>query len=138
MTAPTPAIEARQFSKSFGQVEALAPLDLVVPHCAIFALVGQNGAGKTTLIKLLLNILQPTSGSATVLGDSTAALTGDSFQRIGYVSGGDQEMPDWMTVQAYMDFTFALSIPPGMMSISSPISTFLRIASSSIFPAACA
>lgn len=103
MTAPTPAIEATQFSKRFGQVQALAPLDLVVPHGAIFALVGQNGAGKTTLIKLLLNILQPTSGSATVLGGSTAALTGASFLRIGYVSE-DQEMPDWMTVQGYMDY----------------------------------
>ncbi len=103
MTAPTPAIETRQFSKSFGQVQALAPLDLVVPHGAIFALVGQNGAGKTTLIKLLLNILQPTSGSATVLSNSAAGLTGESFRHIGYVSE-DQEMPDWMTVQAYMDY----------------------------------
>jgi ABC-2 type transport system ATP-binding protein len=99
----TPAIEAHQYSKSFGSTQALAPLDLIVPRGAIFALVGHNGAGKTTLIKLLMNILQPTSGTATILGESTAALTGSLLTRIGYVSE-NQEMPDWMTVQGMMDY----------------------------------
>jgi ABC-2 type transport system ATP-binding protein len=103
MTASTPAIEIHGLSKSFGRTEALAPLDLVIPRGAIFALVGHNGAGKTTLIKLLLNILRPTQGTASVLGESTAALTGESFTHIGYVSE-NQELPDWMTVQAMMDY----------------------------------
>ena len=103
MTASTPAIEARGLCKSFGRTEALAPLDLVIPRGSIFALVGHNGAGKTTLIKLLLNILRPTSGSATVLGEPTAAFTGETFTRIGYVSE-NQELPEWMTVQTMMDY----------------------------------
>jgi ABC-2 type transport system ATP-binding protein len=103
MTVSTPAIEARGISKSFGPTEALAPLDLVIPRGAIFALVGHNGAGKTTLIKLLLNILRPTSGSATVLGESTADFTGATFTRIGYVSE-NQELPEWMRVQTMMDY----------------------------------
>jgi ABC-2 type transport system ATP-binding protein len=103
MTATTPAIETRRLSKTFGRTEALAPLDLVIPRGAVFALVGHNGAGKTTLIKLLLNILRPTHGSATILGAPTAALTGESFTHIGYVSE-NQELPDWMTVQAMMDY----------------------------------
>jgi len=44
MTASTPAIETRGLSKSFGRTEALAPLDLVVPRGAVFALVGQYSA----------------------------------------------------------------------------------------------
>jgi ABC-2 type transport system ATP-binding protein len=103
MTATTPAIETHGLSKTFGRTEALAPLDLVIPRGAIFALVGHNGAGKTTLIKLLLNILRPTHGSATILGESTADLTGESFTHIGYVSE-NQELPDWMTVQAMMNY----------------------------------
>jgi len=103
MIAFTPAIEVRQLSKCFVRTEALAPPDLIVPRGAIFALVGHNGAGKTTLIKLLLNIIQPTSGSATVLGESAATLTGASFVHIGYVSE-NQEMPEWMTVQGFMDY----------------------------------
>jgi ABC-2 type transport system ATP-binding protein len=103
MTATTPAIETRGLSKTFGDTEALAPLDLVIPRGSVFALVGHNGAGKTTLIKLLLNILQPTHGLATVLGESSAALTGESFTHIGYVSE-NQEFPEWMTVQAMMNY----------------------------------
>jgi ABC-2 type transport system ATP-binding protein len=103
MTIATPAIETRGLSKTFGKTEALAPLDLVIPRGAVFALVGHNGAGKTTLIKLLLNILRPTHGSATILGESTGALTGESFTRIGYVSE-NQEMPEWMTVQGLLDY----------------------------------
>jgi ABC-2 type transport system ATP-binding protein len=103
MTMQPPAIEARQLSKTFGATQVLAPLDLIVPRGSILALVGHNGAGKTTLIKLLLNILQPTTGVATVLGQSTATLTSAAFTRIGYVSE-NQELPDWMTVQSFLDY----------------------------------
>jgi len=102
-TAASPAIQAHQLSKGYGRTQALAPLDLIVPRGAIFALVGHNGAGKTTLIKLLMNILQPTSGSADVLGQPSATLTGEAFTRIGYVSE-NQELPEWMTVQGFLDY----------------------------------
>jgi len=97
------AIETTALAKTYGKTQVLHPLSLSVPQGSIFALVGHNGAGKTTLIKLLLNILRPTSGSATVLGESAAALTRASFTRIGYVSE-NQEMPEWMTVQGFMDY----------------------------------
>lgn len=103
MTPEVSAIEVRRLSKCFGSIETLAPLDLVVPRGSIFALVGHNGAGKTTLIKLLLNMLRPTSGSAVILGESASTLTNTSFTRIGYVSE-NQEMPEWMTVQGFMDY----------------------------------
>jgi ABC-2 type transport system ATP-binding protein len=98
-----PAIEVNGLSKNFGPTEALAPTHMAVPRGSVFALVGHNGAGKTTLIKLLLNILQPTAGEATIFGQSTRALNAESFQRIGYVSE-NQEMPDWMTVRAFMNY----------------------------------
>jgi ABC-2 type transport system ATP-binding protein len=97
------AIETRQLAKQFGEMEALAPLDLVVPRGSVFALVGHNGAGKTTLIKLLLNMVKPTSGEATVLGKPVAELKGAAFRDIGYVSES-QEMPEWMTVEEWMEY----------------------------------
>jgi ABC-2 type transport system ATP-binding protein len=103
MSSVEAAIEVSQLSKSYGRSEALKPLDLVVPRGSIFALVGHNGAGKTTLIKLLLNMIRPTSGAAKVLGSPAATLTGASFTRIGFVSE-EQEMPGWMTVQGLMDY----------------------------------
>ena len=61
-------IETDGLSKKFGKTEALTGVGIEVPEGAIYALVGANGAGKTTLIKLLMNILRPSAGSARVLG----------------------------------------------------------------------
>lgn len=97
----SPAIEVRRLAKRIGKTTLLAPLDLTVPRGAILALVGANGAGKSTLIKLLLNIVQPTHGEATVLGMPTACVRGNVFTRIGYISE-TQQMPEWMTVAALM------------------------------------
>ncbi len=92
----TSAICTQSLSRSFGRTIALDGVDLQVPEGAVYALVGANGAGKTTLIKVLMNIFQPGSGSAQVLGIDSRKVTGRVFQRIGYVSE-NQEMPDWMT-----------------------------------------
>lgn len=96
-------IEACQLTKKFGRVEAVSSVGLEIPEGTIFALVGQNGAGKTTLMKLLLNIIAPTSGSAHICGAPVSTLKGRAFTRIGYVSE-DQELPEWMTVRAYMNY----------------------------------
>jgi len=89
--------------KRFRRVEALRGLNLSVPEGAIFALVGPNGAGKTTAIKVLMNILPPSRGRATVLGMDSTELRGNKFQSIGYVSE-NQEMPEWMRVDAFFSF----------------------------------
>ena len=105
MTA-TPAIQTTALSKSYGsngKIVALQPTTLTVPAGSVFALVGHNGAGKTTLIKMLMNILPPTSGSSQVLGGPSAALTGAAFERIGYVSE-NQDLPLWMTVRQFLDY----------------------------------
>jgi ABC-2 type transport system ATP-binding protein len=99
----SPAIQTQSLTKTFGHTDALSGVDLTVPEGAIYALVGANGAGKTTIIKLLMNILRPTSGSAHVLGLDSHNVEGKAFNRIGYVSE-NQEMPDWMTVEAMLDY----------------------------------
>ena len=62
-------IETAALSKRFRRVEAVQNLNLQVAEGAVFALMGPNGAGKTTLIKLLMNLLRPNSGHATMLGN---------------------------------------------------------------------
>ena len=89
-------IETERLSRRFGRTEAVTNLTLRVPAGSIFALVGPNGAGKTTTIKILLNLLAPTSGSARVLGLDSRRLGPASLARIGYVSE-NQELPKWMT-----------------------------------------
>jgi ABC-2 type transport system ATP-binding protein len=96
-------ISTHNLSKTFRRTEAVHALDLAVPEGSIYALIGPNGAGKTTTIKLLMNILRASSGSAEVLGVDSRRLSPREFARIGYVSE-NQEMPEWMTVDYFLRY----------------------------------
>ncbi len=78
-------IQTEGLTKSYKGVQALKGLDLCVKKNSIFGFLGPNGAGKTTTIKLLLGLIRPTSGQATVFGQD---ITRDSVairSRIGYL-----------------------------------------------------
>jgi ABC-2 type transport system ATP-binding protein len=89
--------------KTFGRVHALQDLNLAVPEGSAFALIGANGAGKTTTIKALMNIIQPTRGTLTVLGADSRRLSPRELSDIGYVSE-NQEMPSRMSVGAFIEY----------------------------------
>jgi len=89
--------------KKFARHEALRGLSFSVPEGSAFALIGANGAGKTTTIKILMNIIEPTLGSASVLGVDSRRLSSRDLARIGYVSE-NQDMPDRLTVGEYLDY----------------------------------
>lgn len=63
-----PIIRIEHLSRFFGAVKALDDLSLEVPAGIVFGFLGPNGAGKTTTIHLLLGLLEPTTGWASVLG----------------------------------------------------------------------
>jgi ABC-2 type transport system ATP-binding protein len=67
------AISARGLVKRFGDVTAVAGLDLDVPRGMIFAILGPNGAGKTTLMRMLATLARPDAGTASVLGHDLLA-----------------------------------------------------------------
>jgi ABC-2 type transport system ATP-binding protein len=96
-------VHAHDVWKKFGRFDALRGLTFRVPEGSAFALIGANGAGKTTTIKVLMNIIGPTSGDATVLGVDTRAVSPKELAQIGYVSE-NQHMPGRMTVSAYIDY----------------------------------
>ena len=62
------AIVVKDLRKRFGDVEALAGIDLEVAEGTVFGLLGPNGAGKTTAVRVLATVLQPDGGRAEVLG----------------------------------------------------------------------
>src|SRR5947209_1156221 len=68
----TLAIETHGLSKHFGQRKAIDGLTISIPAGTIAGFVGPNGAGKTTTIRLLLGLLRPGAGSATILGQPLA------------------------------------------------------------------
>ena len=84
--SPDAAIATRGLRKVFGQAVALEGLDLVVRRGEVFGLLGPNGSGKTTTIRMLCGLLQPTSGSATVVGVDVVRQPELVRQRIGYMS----------------------------------------------------
>jgi ABC-2 type transport system ATP-binding protein len=81
-----PVIRARALSKSYGSHRGIEALDFTVEPGEILGLLGPNGAGKTTTIRLLLDLIRPTSGSVSVLG---ADIRSDPAvrRRIGYLPG---------------------------------------------------
>jgi len=96
-------IETKNLTRRFGRMEAVHGLDLAVPAGSVFALLGPNGAGKTTTIKMLMNLLTPTAGSAQVLGVDSRKLGERELAQIGYVSE-NQQLPLWMTVRQLLDY----------------------------------
>jgi ABC-2 type transport system ATP-binding protein len=72
-TDATPAIRARGLVKRFGDLQAVAGIDLDVPRGTIFAILGPNGAGKTTLMRMLATLTRPDAGTAEVMGHDLRA-----------------------------------------------------------------
>lgn len=93
-------IHVKNLWKRFGRFEALRGLSFDAPEGSAFAMIGANGAGKTTTIKVLMNILEPTHGTATVLGVASSMLSERELAQIGYVSE-NQRMPARLTVAEY-------------------------------------
>ncbi len=96
-------VETRELVKHYGRFGALKGLNLRMPEGSVFALVGASGAGKTTTIKILLNILTPSSGDAQVLGVDTRHLHPAVLSEIGYVSES-QALPVRLRVGHFFDY----------------------------------
>lgn len=88
LPASQPMIETVALTKRYGPVVALDGLDISIPPAAV-GLLGANGAGKSTLIKLLLGLIQPTSGSATMLGIDVSREATHVRERVGYLPESD-------------------------------------------------
>jgi ABC-2 type transport system ATP-binding protein len=86
-------IETAGLTKEYGQVKALNGLDFQLEP-GIIGLVGANGAGKSTLIKILLGLVAPTSGRASVLGMDVAAEARGIRKVVGYMPEHDCLPPD--------------------------------------------
>ncbi len=91
-------VETRGLSKRYGsRVTAVSSLDLTIRRGEVYGFLGPNGAGKTTTLRMLLGLIRPSSGAATVLGESPGAPAG--LARVGalvespafypYLSGRD-------------------------------------------------
>lgn len=91
------SIETRNLTKRYGRRTVVDNLNLQVAKGSVFAFLGRNGAGKTSTIRMLLNLLDRTSGEAYVLGMDAARKDQEIKSRVGFVAEG-QHMYEWMSV----------------------------------------
>jgi ABC-2 type transport system ATP-binding protein len=83
----TAIIETEKLTKSYGRSRGIIDVDLVVETGEVFGFLGPNGAGKTTTIRVLLDHIRPTNGSAKVFGIETRVDPISIHRRVGYLPG---------------------------------------------------
>ena len=86
-TSTPHAVQLTGLSKFYGSARGVVDLDLEVQTGEVFGYLGPNGSGKTTTIRVLLDLLRPTSGTATVLGLDSMNDAIEIKHRVGYLPG---------------------------------------------------
>lgn len=105
------AVTTSELTKKFGDFTAVDGLTLNIKPGEIYGFLGPNGAGKSTAIRMLCGILEPTSGSGTVLGYDLVREPEEIKKRIGYMSQKFSLYED-LTVQENLQFYAGLySVP---------------------------
>jgi ABC-2 type transport system ATP-binding protein len=94
-------------TKRYGDVRALIDVSLEVKKGEVYGLLGPNGSGKTTTIRLLLGLLRPTAGRATVAGLDCWRESLDVRRLVSYLPG-ELRMFGWMTGYGMLDFLSSL------------------------------
>jgi ABC-2 type transport system ATP-binding protein len=97
-------IETHNLSKAYKGVQALNGLNLAVREHSIFGFLGPNGAGKSTTIKLLLGLIQPSGGQATIFGYDVQRGSVEIRRRAGYLAQ-DPRYYEHLTARQILDFT---------------------------------
>ena len=100
------AVAARGLTKRYGRHVAVAGLDLDVRRGEVFGLLGPNGAGKTTTVKMLLGLVRPSAGTATL--DGRPVSDPRSRRRVGYLPEHFR-FPEWATGRRLLDHHGRLS-----------------------------
>ena len=83
----TAIIKTEKLTKSYGSHRGIVDVDLEVEQGEVFGFLGPNGAGKTTAIRVLLDLIRPTSGKAFVFGIETTEDPVAIHRRVGYLPG---------------------------------------------------
>ncbi|HBX23377.1 MAG TPA: ABC transporter ATP-binding protein [Desulfotomaculum sp.] len=105
------AVTTSELTRTFGSFTAVDRLNLNIKPGEIYGFIGPNGAGKSTAIRMLCGILEPTSGSGSVLGYDLVRETEEIKKRIGYMSQ-KFSLYDDLTVEENLNFYAGLySVP---------------------------
>ncbi|WP_284986424.1 ABC transporter ATP-binding protein [Arthrobacter sp. fls2-241-R2A-172] len=106
----TQAIVVEGLRKKFGRREVLHGLDFAVEAGTVFGVIGPNGAGKTTTMRCLLDIIRPSAGTISVLGQDPRRAGTGLRRRIGYLPG-ELQLENRTTGRRMLDHFAAISGP---------------------------
>jgi len=98
LAATDTALELRSVTKFYGDFRAVEDVSFSLPAGSIYGFLGPNGAGKTTTLRMILDIIRPSSGTITILGQSSALKV---RQRVGYLpeeKGLYKKMKTWAVI----------------------------------------
>ena len=99
-----PAIRVENLSKRFGKRAVVDGLSFEVPVGGVCGFLGRNGSGKTTTLRMLMNLIDPSGGHASLLGQDARRDHARLMQRVGYVPESP-DLYDWMQVRELLRFT---------------------------------
>jgi ABC-type multidrug transport system ATPase subunit len=103
--AKTPALDARDVTKTYGELTALAPLDLFIEQGEAVVLIGHNGSGKTTFLRMASGLLEPSDGSIEIGGHAAGSLPARAA--LSYLSDTPTFYDD-LSVWEHLEFTARL------------------------------
>lgn len=98
-------IETEKLTKYYGKRIGCSDITLSVGRGEVFAFLGPNGAGKSTFVKMLMSLLFPSSGSASILGEPLGSV--EARKKIGYLPENFRYQ-DWMTGEDLLSFHASL------------------------------
>jgi ABC-2 type transport system ATP-binding protein/sodium transport system ATP-binding protein len=101
-------IQVQNLSKRFplaagGELRAVDSVSFTVPAGEVYGLLGPNGAGKTTTLRMILGLLQPSSGEASIAGFSSLTQAQEAKRHVGIVNA-NAGMYQWLSVREYLLF----------------------------------
>ena len=99
----TPIIEITDLSKFYGKIRGIEKVNLQISEGEIFGFIGPNGAGKSTTIRILLNLIFPTSGRAKIMGMDVIRKTKQIKELVGYVPS-DANAYGYMSVLEFLQY----------------------------------
>lgn len=111
MDANSISLSVENLVKNFDHFTAVDDVSFLVRRGEIFGLLGPNGAGKTTTIRMLLGLMAPTSGKASVLGYDIVTQAEEIRQRVGYVSQKFSLYPDLTTAENFDFYAGVYGVP---------------------------
>lgn len=102
-----PAAALEGLSKSYGDFSAVSEVDFEVARGERFALLGPNGAGKTTTIRMLMGILEPSAGSARIMGHDCFSERAQVMRHVGYLPD-EPIFYDYLRGREVLDFVMRM------------------------------